>query len=312
MSGPTVLFIAGEGRSGSTLLERVLARLPGVAAAGEVVHLWERGLRDDERCGCGAPFSVCPRWSAAGRQAFGGWDRVDTDAAVALRWAVDRQRYLPALVAPRGRFEARVRAYGDRLQRLYRAFAAVSGATAVIDSSKHVSTAFLLRQVPGIDLRVIHVVRDARGVANSWTRAVHRPESTEPGSLMPQYHPAHVAVKWVGHNLGVHVLAALGTPTVRVTYEDLVAAPRPTLARLARRLDLDAAAVDDVVRDGVVDLGTDHTVAGNPMRFRTGPTLLRLDDAWRRELPRRDRRLVDLIAGPLLRSYGYPTGALRS
>ena len=41
----TVGFVGGFGRSGSTLLERVVAELPGVCALGEVLHLWERGVR---------------------------------------------------------------------------------------------------------------------------------------------------------------------------------------------------------------------------------------------------------------------------
>ena len=48
-----VLFLGGLGRSGTTLLERLLGQLSGVSPLGEVVHLWQRDLVDDERCGCG-------------------------------------------------------------------------------------------------------------------------------------------------------------------------------------------------------------------------------------------------------------------
>ena len=36
---PRVLFIAGTGRSGSTLLERMLGQVPEACPLGEVVHL---------------------------------------------------------------------------------------------------------------------------------------------------------------------------------------------------------------------------------------------------------------------------------
>ena len=42
--GPRVVYLGGLGRSGTTLLERLLAARPGVCAAGETVHLWQRGL----------------------------------------------------------------------------------------------------------------------------------------------------------------------------------------------------------------------------------------------------------------------------
>ena len=49
-AGPQrVLFIGGLGRSGSTLIEKLLNELPGMVAVGELVHLWERGLGNRER-----------------------------------------------------------------------------------------------------------------------------------------------------------------------------------------------------------------------------------------------------------------------
>ena len=53
-----VLYIGGLGRSGTTLLERILGELPGACALGEVVHLWDRDVRADERCACGGTGST--------------------------------------------------------------------------------------------------------------------------------------------------------------------------------------------------------------------------------------------------------------
>jgi hypothetical protein len=61
----------------------------------------------------------------------------------------------------------------------------------------------------------------------------------------------------------------------------------------------------DFLTEGSVLLSPSHTVAGNPMRFRTGPTALRRDDAWRAELPTGRRRLVTFLTAPLLARYGY-------
>ena len=45
-----VLYLGGLGRSGSTVIERLTGQLPGVCAVGELVHLWDRGVTDGERC----------------------------------------------------------------------------------------------------------------------------------------------------------------------------------------------------------------------------------------------------------------------
>ena len=60
----TVLYIAGTGRSGSTVLAAILGEVEGVFAAGEVRYLWQRGLVEGRLCGCGVPVAECPLWSA--------------------------------------------------------------------------------------------------------------------------------------------------------------------------------------------------------------------------------------------------------
>ena len=94
---PRVLFVGGLGRSGSTLLELLLAQSADVCAVGEVVHLWERALGADERCGCGERFTACPFWPRVGEHAFGGWSAVDRDDVLALKDRVDRTRHIPRL-----------------------------------------------------------------------------------------------------------------------------------------------------------------------------------------------------------------------
>jgi hypothetical protein len=46
-------------------------------------------------------------------------------------------------------------------------------------------------------------------------------------------------------------------------------------------------------------------VAGNPMRFHQGALTLRLDDAWKHEMPPGRRASVTVLTWPLLRQYGY-------
>ncbi len=194
---PRIVYLGGLGRSGTTLLERLLGELPGVCSAGEVVHLWQRGIADAERCGCGEPLPDCPFWREAGRAAFGGWAELDVRRVTGLRSAIDRSRHIPLLAAPvlppslrRGLGE-----YVGYYLRIYSAIASVSGCPVVVDSSKHASLAFCLRWRAELDLRVIHVVRDSRAVAFSWTRQVSRPESAS-DPYMPTYSPARAAWLW--------------------------------------------------------------------------------------------------------------------
>ena len=306
MSTPVrVVFIGGAGRSGSTLLERLLATAPGVVAAGEVVHLWDRGVRDDQLCGCERHFHDCPHWQRVGQHAFDGWDTPAAERAAVLRHRVDRQRRLAALVSPALTTPSRrreIHEYAIVLGRLYTAIAAVGDGHTVIDSSKHGSTAHLLRHVPDIDLRVVLMVRHPGGVAHSWSRAVRRPEITDADVAMPVHSSWRASADWLLRSLEVQSSGWFGAPVTVLRYEDLLADPTACLERLADDLGLPSA---PVVTDHRAVLDVDHTVAGNPMRFRTGPLELRRDDAWRDRLDRRDRRVVDLVTRPLAASYGY-------
>lgn len=305
-----VVYIGGFGRSGSTLLDRMLAQVPGCVAVGEVVHLLQRGLLDDERCGCGSPFSACDFWAEVGREAFGagGWASVDGHGLRAVQQAVDRNRHIAAMLSPAAptRFWSDLHRLQWFLRRLYTGVAAVSGARVVVDSSKHASTAFLLRGVKGIDLKVVHLVRDSRGVAYSWAKRVERPEVVGDTDLMPTYGPGRAGARWVAYNSLFHGLAASGVPTLPLRYEALVADP---VASLTSVLELAGVPPQDgalgFLGDGWAELGVSHSVAGNPMRFRTGRLSLRSDDAWRQHMERRERRVVTAVTAPLLAGYGY-------
>lgn len=301
-----MLYIGGSGRSGSTLLERLLGAVPGVATLGEVVHLPTRGLVEHETCGCGEPLARCPFWGPVGEEAFGGWDAVDGLEWQALQHRVDRNRFVPLLAVPaRAAFRRDLADHVDRLEALYLAAARVSGATVLVDSSKHASTAFALRHATAVDVRFVHLVRDSRGVAYSWTKEVERPE-TATGELMGTYSPVSAAGWWDAFNVMLTALRATGAPIHRVRYEDVMADPSIALRRVLATTGLELApGWDDFLTPEGARLGPVHSVAGNPMRFRTGTIPLRRDDAWRDALPAADRRLVTALTSPFLAAYGY-------
>jgi len=304
---PTVLLISGSGRSGSTLFERALGDVPGVTALGETVHLWERGLRDDELCGCGEPFSHCPFWSEVGKRAFGGWETLDADEMVRLRFEVVRTRYLGRLTVASP--DVGYRLDRDRLARLtgalYRTAAEVTGARLVVDSSKMPAYAALIHRAD-VDLRCAYVVRDPRGVAHSWAKTVARPEGVDGSSDMPRYGAATSSLWWSAFDVAFRYLKAVGIPTTTVRYEDFVRDPRGSVDATLRFAGVSVGA-DDLAHltEKRVELRPTHLVAGNPMRFTSGPIDVVMDEAWRRDLPARDARIVSALTAGLRHRHGY-------
>lgn len=320
-----LLFIGGLGRSGSTLIEKLLNELTPTFSVGETVHLWERGVRDNQRCGCGERFSACGHWKAVGQEAFGGWEQIDPERLTHLRWSVDRSRRLPHIFGAlkTGRTTSAQREYLDAMRSVLVAAAVTEGSRVgvdrteivLLDSSKHLSTAALLACDPALDVRVLHLIRDPRGVAHSWMKTVDRPETD--GEIMPKYSPRRTALRWVTDNLGFETLRKLGVPVLTMRYEDILERPTERIVEIARfsgaMPTADEIGGDDVTLPFLVGRAAHlttpmHSVAGNPLRFGGDNLTLRLDDAWREEMKSKDRRTVERVVGPVLARYGYRRG----
>ncbi|WP_182523400.1 sulfotransferase [Nocardioides dongkuii] len=304
-----VLYIAGVGRSGSTLLERMLGAIPGAVNVGELNAIFSRVAMQDQRCGCGTPFSRCPFWAAVGEEAFGGWSEV-TRRMADLQPRVVRQRHVPRMATgvASPTYLRELEEYLDVHHRLYRAVASVSGADIVVDASKSTAQLFALRRIEDLDLRILHLVRDSRGVAHSWGKAgVRKPQSAD-GDTMGTYPPHRLAVLWSALELECGLLGSAAPYAARVRYEDLVADPRPTLERALTDVGLAPDGWLAHVGRHSVALGHSHGIAGSRTRFVTGQIDLRLDDAWRSALPAGARRVVTALTLPQLIHYGYVGG----
>ncbi|MGN6868976.1 MAG: sulfotransferase [Solirubrobacteraceae bacterium] len=303
-----VLYVGGAGRSGSTVLALLLAQLPGFVAVGGVVSLWERGLKQNYLCGCGAPFRSCHFWQRVGEEAFGGWEEVNADDILRLRASVARYRHWPAYIAPRlpRKLAADAAEYSEYTARVYAAIGRVSGATTVIDNSHDISPALLLARTPGVRGRVVHLVRDSRGVVFSLGKYVARPEATEAPTYMPRYTPARASLEWLVANLPYHFIPSRLLPTLRIRYESLVAAPAAEICRILTFIGRTESGLSVSVYEAEsIPLVENHMVSGNPHRLGRSRVELRLDADWRRAMTPRDRMLTTLLTLPLNLPYRY-------
>jgi hypothetical protein len=306
LNGPAkVAFIGGAGRSGTTLVALALGNVAGCVAVGELHWIWERGLVRNELCGCGAHFADCAFWSKVGIEAFGGWDQVDADALRDRRHELLRLRNVPLSFGSRVRpeYEQRLVAYAEHMERLYLAIRTVSGCDVIVDSSKAASAALLLPRMR-LDPYLVHLARDSRGVAYSWSKRVVRPEVTDELTYMGRRSTARAALGWVARNAALHVVGRAGVPRLFVRYESFVASPRDEMDRIVDFLDVATKPDLSFLDAHTLPVTPMHTVAGNPLRFRHGTMPIRSDEQWRQKMARGDRMLVSALTWPLVAAYG--------
>ena len=301
-----VLMIASCDRSGSTVVGNILGSGANFFHGGEIHHVWGRGLIGNWLCGCGKPFRGCDLWTSVLEDAFGGADRVDAHSMANLRMiAYSKSNRLLAFSAEgRRHLKATLRRYLENLDTLYRALQIRTDARVIVDSSKTAVHGWLLTMLPAIDLYLLHLVRDARGVAYSLgKKKLHlgAPEQRH----MARHGPWRSSRMWLRDNLGIESLSSsLAGRSLKIRYEDFVTAPRDVLRSVCELVGEDASQLPPVVASRV-EIQASHTVSGNPMRLATGTLEIRPDEEWRTKMRFHQRAVVTALTWPVLRQYGY-------
>jgi len=296
--------IAGWGRSGSTILANVLGSAPGVVTLGEINNIWQRGFGDDLLCSCGEPFSRCPMWRPVAGRAFGNdVKKVALRAAQASTglgntWLIKRR--LPGL-APR--VAHRADDYAELLGTLYTAAAAETGARLLVDSSKSPWHCAVAASLPGVEVSVLLLIRDPRGVAYSLRKKVGY-QTGGSQIYMDQHSATASSLAWVYRNRLVEWEWRDDPAYLQMRYEDFTADPRGQLARIQELVGIgDASPV--FAGPNEVNVTPSHNISGNPVRFQNGTVTLRADDAWRGALPKSIQTYVRAITWPHMSHFGY-------
>ena len=306
-----VLFLAGKGRSGGTLLASLLGQLPGFFNIGELNRLWDWGLVSNFRCGCGLPVRECPTWheilEGADRLLEGTGigpladARIDLAQAAVVRWP----RMMQLLRAKPGPHPdcPELDRYVAASSAVYRSIAAVTGARVVVDSSRLPIEPVALGLVPGVDARIAQVIRDPRAVVYSWKRSK---QTTDRDNVeyMPKFSASYSTTSWLARNLVVEAIARRA-PVEIVQYDDMARDPAAVLRQLAAFVG-EPAGDHAFLTSETATIAPTHSVGGNPIRMTSGAIKIEPDEEWKHSIEPRDRVLATAVALPLLHRYGLP------
>ncbi|WP_274475259.1 hypothetical protein [Mangrovimonas aestuarii] len=163
-----VIYIAGNGHSGSTLLDIMLGNASNdIFSAGELSFIVRDSIME-EYCSCKTLIPKCDIWAAI----FAEWERkrkVSYKEYQSLRHKFERNKTLLRLLKniyfPGEDFKA----YLLATKALFYAIHKVTGANIIIDSSKNAGRIPILKRI--VDTQVIHICRDFKGVLNSAKKA---------------------------------------------------------------------------------------------------------------------------------------------
>ena len=299
-----VIYIMGSGHSGSTVLDIVLGNNPDIVSVGELSNFIQKGKTNGEYCACGQPTNTCLFWS----NIYWEWARRieidEVEGYLSLQNTFEHfKRWFHLLRKKRRDFQSsRFRAYAECTRALFEAISVVSGKNIIVDSSKNPVRALALSMMPGIDLRLVHLVRDGRGVVWSFMKKGAKGKSIRSKRVYTS--PWLASFEWLLNNAASgFVLKEADLHGIRIRYEDFVEQPKKVLRNISRALEIGLEPViDDLLSGREMKIG--HNIAGNRVRM-TGSIRLRPDYEWKERLPKNDQIAFWLLAGSLARKYGY-------
>jgi hypothetical protein len=301
-----LLYIIGDGRSGSTLMNIALGNHHDSVAVGELCGLYRYIWGQANWCSCGAPVSECSFWDAVKTQLHS-----DIEPSVALelqsRWESSRA----VLAWPRHAREREkhrresAEAYRSLTLKTLQAIRTVSGKSLIVDASKLPGRAMALAMMPEVSLYLVHLVRDVRALV--WARSKGWQRDLRGGveADVPARSTARICWNWNKANLlSSWVRRHLPADrSILVHYEDFVNQPNLTLDRIGEMLRMDFGSVADMLQTRrPLDKG--HIASGN--RMRMGNVVMQPDFRWTTHLPQRSRAVAWALAGITMRQLGYP------
>ncbi|MDN5869962.1 MAG: sulfotransferase [Nitrococcus sp.] len=297
-----MVYILGYGRSGSTLLERLIGAYPDVFSCGELAVLPQVIDSSIAYCACGMLPKECLFW----REVISDWQSHVQDFSrteyITLQLRYER---LGILLNPLQSFSIKSKAcarYAEYTRTLLEAIANKSGASVLVDSSKHPARAFALQQIPGMEVVVVHLVRDVRGVVYSLGTAYKKspPDGVE-RDIKKRNILRSVCAWAITNYFCERVRARADRSSMLVRYEDYVTNPDVMLPKIIEFVEISNM---NPIAFGDKPTKPSHQIAGNRSRMRS-VNQIAIDETWRTNLSVAIQKGLYLIAWPFMRRYRY-------
>ena len=299
-----LLYIAAPSYSGSTLLTILLDCHPEITTVGE---LKASAFGDIETypCSCGQRLLDCPHWNRfeslvrERQESFrlsswnthfgsdandisskvvraelrGAWFECVRDVALSI-WPAAQRRLHRILDVNRACIDAQTQ---------------IADAPVFLDGSKDpIRAKYFARYASDYDLYLINLVRDGRGVTNSYMRH----ESVPIGTAIDQWQSKVIEMQRLARIVG-------DTHHREIRYEDLCREPLETLNAILEFTGLDP------LQELPLPLRADERhILGNTMRLKDISAVLQ-DEKWRTSLTSTDLETFARRAGTLNASLGY-------
>jgi hypothetical protein len=298
-----ILYIAGYGRCGSTILDIILSGHPEITGVGEVTFLLEDWANSSQHCSCGKTYQKCDFW----KDLFSN-QRPLPQITELVRKIEKRSSVLRLLLGLISREDRQ--AYRAYQEKVLAHIVSQTGSSIVVDSSKSARSALgrfvALNKLAGQDVYVLHLVRDGFAVMES--QIVTGDNWVLEGQAISNKWPAlRTIYGWVMTNVWVPLLGRLIglNRYMLLRYEDFIENPAVALQAIGQFCGFDAGGlIERINHDDYFNVG--HMVGGNRVRLEGKLKLKRLTKRkYGSRLKLYQRVMFACLGGWLQHLYGY-------
>lgn len=300
-----VVYLVGNGRSGTTLMSALLGADPTFINVGEVssAHV---SLSEDLHCSCGNPISRCNMWSSiiksyvkkTGDDCISRYRRLNRlyEHNIGEVWNLSIRRNFSD--------------YQSLNIKMLDTISKQTGASTIVDSSKLWARAVLLSRCNRTNMRFIQFVRDPRGIVWSLIPRKDRQKKSKFG--IDYFSNSRLMWKlssWISQNVITQTLHTCGwiNPLIRVRIEDVLSNQEKCVKNLCDYAGAEFAQVySNTNAFDSVNVG--HIFSGNPSISSRASISLggrSTIEEWRGKFTTALDRLIMTYTYPVSYSFGY-------
>jgi len=280
-----LIYLLGAGRSGTTALATILGNNKAIHTIGEMHQFYDH-LRGKKNCSCGELLSNCDFWS----QVIAELPTQIVLEPNKIQNISDQLEYHSSL--PKHLLGIHnlndIKTYNFFQSSILQPTLEISNSSYLLDSAKYLGRYLALKKNADLEITGIYLVRDVRGVVNSFQKKVQ--SSRKPLSAIFYYLSVNIVAEFIYLRNKRSIL--------KIRYEDLIHYPINTLDKIEKKLEVDLSEVKQKIIDKNT-FGIGHIIGGNRLKHNSS-IVFTSDEKWKEHIPRHKQFLYYLLAFPIM------------
>lgn len=293
------IFVAGFGRSGSSIFDLYMNKQYNFFSVGELKYFFERGVENKELCSCGKTVFECDFWSKVIENY--GKDDLITNAALysklTTKYESTLKFYLYILfknkISKNHDFNIYINAHIKLIDSILQN---IEPDVNIIDSSKFASRAFWLYNTKfSKNIYILHIIRNATANAYSCTKVKLRPEASYSGKkvYMDIFGYWEAFFKWLNNNIAASLLRVYFKEKYSMFhYEDFCKNSENVIKNNFTKIGL-----EECLNEGIINQSY-HSISGNPHRLESKTINIKCDDTWKSKVSTSKKVITSIVSFP--------------